>query len=258
MDEKTTESSVEFSLNQLMEIESDRARKEENAKVLQAADQARAQAEVELRTREAEELRIATEDQKRREEEQKRREADARVAAVREGEVEKARLDADNAARLEQMKVSQDHERKKLLISQDEEKQKLRKIAGLISIALVAVALVGGIGAFKLHSAKQADELRHAEELRAANEQISSFQRKLAEQEGVLAQKVAAFGAAKDEVERNAAAEALRKAQEEVNKTKENISAVKFGKGKVPVPGKAVSKKTNNCAPGDPLCSSIP
>ena len=53
MDEKTTESSVEFSLNQLMEIESDRARKEENAKVLQAADQARAQAEVELRTREA-------------------------------------------------------------------------------------------------------------------------------------------------------------------------------------------------------------
>ena len=72
MADKTTESSVEFSLNQLMEIEAERARSEEAAKVQKADEEARAAAEAERKAREAEEARIAAEEQKRREEEQRR------------------------------------------------------------------------------------------------------------------------------------------------------------------------------------------
>ena len=66
--------------------------------------------------------------EKRREEEARKREEEARLAAMHAAEVEKARLDAENAARLEQMKASQHHEREKLAISQDEEKKKLKRL----------------------------------------------------------------------------------------------------------------------------------
>ena len=62
MADKTTESSVEFSLNQLMEIEADRARKEEAARLAKADEAARAAAETERLAREAEEARIAAEE----------------------------------------------------------------------------------------------------------------------------------------------------------------------------------------------------
>jgi colicin import membrane protein len=259
MADKTTESSVEFSLNQLMEIEADRARKEEAARQAAADAEARADAEAELRAREAEEARIAAEEQKRREEESRKREEDARLAAMHSAEVEKARLDAENAARLEQMKASQHHEREKLAISQDEEKKKLRKLTGQISIALVAVALIGGGVAFKLHSDKKANEIRYAEELRQAQEQIASFQRKLADQEAIVAQKVAALAAAKDEVERAAAQAALDKAREEVSKTKQNIQATAAKVTTGPKGGAkgGAAKAACNCQPGDPLCSCL-
>ena len=261
MADKTTESSVEFSLNQLMEIEADRARTEEAAKVAKADEQARAAAEAERIAREAEEARIAAEEQKRRDDEARKREEDARLAAIHAAEVEKARLDAENAARLEQMKASQDHERKKLAISQDEEKKKLQQRTGIISAALVAVALIGGGVAWKLHSAKNEAAVRHAEELRVANEQIDKFKSQLAEQENVLRQRMAERDAAKTEVERAAAQAAIEKAQEAVNQTKANLAkaapmakgpAAKGAGGK---PGAA--KAVCNCTPGDPLCSCL-
>jgi colicin import membrane protein len=259
MADKTTESSVEFSLNQLMEIEAERARKEEAAKLLRADDDARAAAEAERVSREAEEARIAAEEQKRRDEEQRKREEDARLAAIHAAEVEKARLDADNAARLEQMKASQHHEREKLVISQDEEKKQLKTRAAGISIALVAVALIGGGVAFKLHSSKQAAETRHTEELRQANEQIAQFQRKLQDQEAMVRQKETQLATAKDENERAAAQNALNQAREAMNQTKENIKAV-TSKARPSGGGSAkggASKAVCNCTPGDPLCSCL-
>ena len=259
MADKTTESSVEFSLNQLMEIEADRARKEEAARLAKADEEARAAAETERLAREAEEARIAAEEQKRRDDEARKREEEARLAAMHAAEVEKARLDAENAARLEQMKASQHHEREKLAISQDEEKKKLKKLTGQISVALVAVALLGGGVAFKIHSDKKAQEVRYAEELRQAQEQIASFQRKLAEQEGVVAQKVAALAAAKDEVERAAAQAALDKAQKAVAETKGAIEKIspKAGGAKTGGAKAGASKAACNCQPGDPLCSCL-
>jgi colicin import membrane protein len=259
MADKTTESSVEFSLNQLMEIEADRARKEEAARMAKADEEARAAAETERLAREAEEARIAAEEQKRRDDEARKREEEARLAAMHAAEVEKARLDADNAARLEQMKASQHHEREKLAISQDEEKKKLKKLTGQISIALVAVALLGGGVAFKINSDKKAQEIRYAEELRQAQEQIASFQRKLADQEGIVAQKVAALAAAKDEVERAAAQAALDKAQKAVAETKGAIEKIapKAGGAKAGGSKAGAAKAACNCQPGDPLCSCL-
>jgi colicin import membrane protein len=259
MADKTTESSVEFSLNQLMEIEADRARKEEAARLAMANEEARAAAETERLAREAEEARIAAEEQKRRDEDARKREEDARLAAIHAAEVEKARLDAEYAARLEQMKASQHHEREKLAISQDEEKKKLKRLTGQISIALVAVALIGGGVAFKIHSAKQASEARLAEELRQAQEQVASFQRKLQEQETIVAQKQAALAAAKDEVERASAQAALDKAQKAVAETQSAIAKIapKTGGAKAGGAKSGGAKAACNCQPGDPLCSCL-
>ncbi len=259
MADKTTESSVEFSLNQLMEIEADRARKEESARLAKADDEARAAAEAERVAREAEEGRIAAAEQQRRDEEVRKREEEARLAAIHAAEVEKARLDAENAARLEQMKASQHHEREKLAISQDEEKKQLKKLTAQISLALVAVALLGGGVAFKIHNDKKAQEVRYAEELRQAQEQIASFQRKLSEQESVVAQKVAALAAAKDEVERASAQAALEKAQKAAAETRGAIEKISPKNGGAKTGGAKAggAKATCNCQPGDPLCSCL-
>ena len=257
MADKTTESSVEFSLNQLMEIEADRARSEEAARSAQAEADARSAAELELRAREAEEARIAAEEQRRRDEDARKREESARLAAIHAAEVEKARLEAENAARLEQLKAAQHHEREKLAISENEEKKRLKKLTVQISLALIGVALAGGGVAYKIHAAKQASEARLAEELRQAQAQVASFERKLRDQEAVVEHTKSALLAAKDEAERAALQSALDKARAEVDKTKQSIKEATPRGAKGGGAKGGGNKAVCNCQPGDPLCSCL-
>ena len=137
------DSSVLFSLQELMTLEKDRVRAEEQleqeaekAFVRQRhADEARRLADEEARLRDAEELR--------RREAQRSREESARVDAIRQAEVERARLETESAGRLEQLKRQQEHEKELAMLHQDRGKKRLRAFA-FSTVALLVIALIGG------------------------------------------------------------------------------------------------------------------
>src|SRR5688572_30619093 len=105
------ESSVLFSLKELMNLEEDRIRSEEADKAAAAAAAEKARVEAERAARMAEEQRIQAEQERRRLDDQRSREEAARLEAIRVGELEKARVEAEQRARLEAMAAQQHHER---------------------------------------------------------------------------------------------------------------------------------------------------
>lgn len=159
------ESSVLFSLKELMTLEQDRVRQEEDLeRQAEAAIATRQREEQERRARE-EEARMRAEEEARRQSEQRAREENARIEAIRQAEIERARLDAENAARLEQMKRLQDHEAELARLSQDRGKKRLRGIvAGTIALFVVAL----GAGGFVIH--------RQAEQQRALEGQLAGLE----------------------------------------------------------------------------------
>src|SRR5580700_4882933 len=137
------ESSVLFSLKELMNLEEDRIRQEESARKAKQEAELQARLDAERRQREEEEARLQGETNRRRAEEQRVREEQARVEAIRHAEVEKARLDAENAARIEAMRHQQEHERHLQSIKQDKHKRNL-----LIAAVGAALLLVFGAVGF--------------------------------------------------------------------------------------------------------------
>src|SRR4029079_14593989 len=81
------ESSVLFSLNQLMNLEQQRLREEEEAARARSLAEAAARRLDEQRAREEEEARVRVEVARRRAEETQRREAEARLDAIRMAEL---------------------------------------------------------------------------------------------------------------------------------------------------------------------------
>ena len=132
------ESSVLFSLKELMSLEEDRIKQEEDARrrAEDAALQAK-QAE-ENRARAEEEARLRAADEKRRAEDFRTREEQARVDAIKHGELERARLEAENRARMETLARQQAHEKEIHALSQDKSKKNLKLIIGLVVGALAS------------------------------------------------------------------------------------------------------------------------
>ena len=88
------ESSVLFSLKELMNLEENRIKEEEAEKDRRARHEAETRASAERAARDAEERRLREEEERRRSEEQRQREEAARLEAIRHGEIEKARAEA--------------------------------------------------------------------------------------------------------------------------------------------------------------------
>jgi colicin import membrane protein len=105
------ESSVLFSLKELMNLEEDRIKNEEADRTAAANAAEKARADAELAARNAEESRIRAEEERRRVDEQRTREEAARLDAIRTAEIEKARIEAEQRARMEAMAAQQQHER---------------------------------------------------------------------------------------------------------------------------------------------------
>jgi colicin import membrane protein len=251
------ESSVLFSLKELMSLEEDRIRSEEAERTAAAAAAEKARVDAERAARDAEEHRIRAEEERRRLEDQRSREEAARLEAIRVAEIEKARIDAEGRARMEAMAAQQAHERNLAAIKQDESKKSLRKT--LIGI-IAAVVVVGGLATFlvvknyqdnQARIAAQAEEQRQlADEKAKLQEQAKAAQAKI---DGLLSQ----LSSAKDDATRLALQKQL---QDEQQKQQDALSAKKTGGGG-PRSGAAASpggsKPPCNCTPGDPLCSCL-
>lgn len=250
------ESSVLFSLKELMNLEEDRIRTEEQHKAAtaQAAEQARAAQE--RAAREAEEQRIRDEQERRRIEDVRGREEAARLEAIRHGEIEKARVEAEKQAQLAAMATQQQHERQLAAIKGDEQKKSLRN--WLIGGGIFAVLVVGGIGAFAYnnHITAVKEQQRLAAEARTANEERDAAKRELATKEAAIKGLENDVANEKDEKKK-----ALLQAQlAEAKKEAEGIQGKIRGGGPVgarpggDTGGAAAPPKPCGCNKLDPLC----
>lgn len=246
------ESSVLFSLKELMNLEEDRIRQEEDQKRRAEEEAARARAEAERRVREEEEARIRAAEEKRRGEEQRSREEAARLEAIRHAEVEKARLDAENAARIEQMRHQQEHERQLAMVTQDKSKKRLVLIAVGIGVLFI-VGLVGGVVALT-NAAKQKEQLQA--QLTDLTSKQEENQRKMNELNDKLAK-------ATTPEEKAALQAQLDDARQKAADLAADQQAVKSGQHVATHHSTGVSAPVQHlpkchCAAGDPLCSEIP
>jgi colicin import membrane protein len=245
MAEQQKESSVLFSLKELMNLEEDRIREEETQKEAQAKAELEARQAAERAAREAEEARLRAEEEARRNEEQRRREDAARLDAIRIGEIEKAKSEAEHRARFETMTAQQAHEATLVALTQDKNKKRLQIGIGVTVGALLIVGVVGGI-TFKQHqdeAAKKAQILEAQrkdteERLRRLQSDFEMANRKEQELQASLAN-------AKDEATR-------AKLQSELEQQRK---ATQAAGARVRGGGSGESKpKPKNCQPGDPLC----
>jgi colicin import membrane protein len=241
------ESSVLFSLKELMGLEEDRIREEEAEKeaAARAANEARLAAE--RAARDAEEARIRAEEEERQKEESRRKEEAARLEAIRVAEIERARVEADHHAHLASVAAQQQHEAAMAALSQDRHKKRLQIMVGVIG----GVLLIGGVAATVLVQQNKAESERRsaveAASRKEAEEKLERLQKEFelaAKKEAELTRQLAG---AKDEVDRARIQNDLDKAKKE----KANAGGGIRG-GATPKSGGGQAKPA--CNPNDPLC----
>lgn len=138
--EQQKESSVLFSLQELMSLEKSRVDEEEQRRRQQAEAETQAKLEAERRSRAEQEQRIRDEDERRRQAELRRRMEEAQIEAAKLAEIEKRRLEEQHRLQMEAVTQQQAHERQ----IQQIQAQK-RKGAHPALLASIAVALLGAI-----------------------------------------------------------------------------------------------------------------
>lgn len=243
------ESSVLFSLKELMNLEEDRIKQEETERQKQEQAVIQARLDAERKAREEEEARIAAAEEARRQQEQRQREESTRLDAIRHGEVEKARLDAENAARLEQLRAQQAHDLNLTAIKQDKSKKNLTYIAAGVGFLLV---LAIGIGSYAVKV--QSDK---AEALQAQLGELSS------EREALRQKMETASGEerARLQAELDAKDDAIKNLKDHPNTVQQAPTshpvAHPAGNGGGTTKAPTANKPPCNCTPGDPLCSCL-
>lgn len=249
MSQEQKESSVLFSLNELFNLEQDRIKQEEAAKI-QAAELAR-QAEEENRRRAiaAEEQRLREEEERKRAEEARQREEAARLEALRLAEIERARVTAEEQARLESMRQQQAHAQELAKITQDKKKKNLTI---LVAVAAFVLVLGGSLAGYALYSAnkeaKEKDRIARLEQERKQQE-LEALQRKLEEQDKRVSNLMDSLANAKDEAAKAKIEAELASAQREQSNIRRSVGNINKG-GKADTP-----KAPCTCAQGDPMCS---
>ncbi len=239
------ESSVLFSLKELMSIEEDRIQAEEHASEEEVRQEEVARIQAEQTARSAEEARVQAEEERRRQDEQRQREEEARIAAIGHAEMAKAQAETENKARLDAMTAQQAHEQKLVALRQDKIKKRLQRAA--IALAVLVIA-GGGIGGYMWVQNMQEQALA----LKTQQDQIDRQKAKLAkdakereEQDKKIATLTAALAQAST--------------PEEVAKIRAELATAqkKSVGGRVRTRGVKVKKPGGGrkaCAPGDPLC----
>ncbi|EYF02450.1 hypothetical protein [Chondromyces apiculatus] len=247
------ESSVLFSLKELMNLEEDRIKTEEHAKAAAATAAEQARLDAERRAREAEESRIRAEEERRRVEEQRSREEAARLDAIRHAEVERARVEAEQHARIAALSAQQEHEQKLAALKHDESKKKLRKLLiGVVSGVVVLGALAGFLVKREIDERDRQTAAQQAA-MAEANEKLAKLEAERVNSEKKEAELKRQLDSAKDEATRLALQKQLEAEQEKQKQIKGAAAGAGAGKGA----GAGAGSKPCNCSPGDPLCSCL-
>ena len=248
------ESSVLFSLKELMNLEEDRIKTEEGDRVKAQEEAERARLDAERRAREAEEARIRGEEERRRQEEQRTREEQARLDAIRHAEVEKARAESEQRARMEEIARQQEHERQLTALKEDQGKKRLRNLLfGLAAVVVLAVG-AGGYIFWDTHQKQivkdalvEADKQKLRDEADAAKKKLAANEAQQKELESQLAN-------AADPEEKKRLEAKIAELQGEQKKLG-GPGGFRPGTGGGATPPPPTTKKA--CRKGDPLCDDL-
>jgi colicin import membrane protein len=248
------ESSVLFSLKELMSLEENRIKEEEADKEAVARAEADAKAAAERAARDAEERRLRAEEEARRTEEQRRKEEATRLDAIRHGELEKARAETEHRSRMEALAVQQAHEQQIAALNSDQGKKRLKLVVGIISAVLVIGGIATGVvlsnnakeqkAKEAIAAAQQAETQKQLDALKSQYDEAQKHQEELERQRD----------SAKDEATR-------ARLEAELSKAKKDTQAAGAAVGAVRSTGPAKSgggsSKPCACTAGDPLCSCL-
>jgi colicin import membrane protein len=244
------ESSVLFSLKELMNLEEDRIKQESEEKKRRAETEAQTRLEAERRAREQEQARLTAEEERRRNEDLRKREESARIDAIRHAEVEKARVEAEQRARIEAMSKQQEHERQLSALHHDEHKKKLQRQVLFIGGG-AAIVIAVGVGWY--FGVKQPADERRAAEVAAAQvqreEEVKKLQKQLEDQQAKVGELMQQLASTQDEKTRAELKAKLADAQRQQQAFVRQVTA--------PKPAGDKPKPPCNCQPGDPLCSCL-
>ncbi len=252
------ESSVMFSLKELMNLEEDRIKSEEEERLTMQRDEERARLDGEQRGRDAEAARLHAEAERRRQEEQRGREEQARLEAIGHAELERVRAETEQRARMEGIARQQEHERQLLTLKQDQRGGALRN--QLIGVSVVAILGLGGLGYFLYDQSNKAAQAKSvaAAETRQRADEAEAMKKQLAIQEAdrkLLQEQLSASTTPEEKARLQAKIDELATA----NKGSTGTPSVRqYGTGvtttttpTAPVSGHKACKK------GDPLCSDL-
>lgn len=241
-----SESSVLFSLSELMDLESERLLEEESARREQARAQARARELEERKLREVEEERLRLADEARRRADLRRREEEARFAAIALAELEKARHQAESEARLHLLAQSQEHEQKLLCLREDRAKRRLRRLV----VASLVVSVAVGVGGYAWVSAAKRET-----EAKVAQMQLEATERRRILEERIegLTRKMNQLGAAESNRRQQMQREidVLRKQQDVPSLQTAPSRGDRTTRPRLPQPPAAIP---SGCQEGDPMC----
>lgn len=244
------ESSVLFSLKELMSIEDQRLREEEAAARKRADDELQARLLAEARAKEAEEARVRAEEERRRVFEAQRREEEAKLEAMRMAEVEKARVAAEQKARLEAMEKQQEHEHKLAQLTHDKQKKRLQRLVTFGSLGALLL-FGGGAGYYFGVLVPDMEKQRAAQEAQLAAEKLDRerLQRDFDEKSAKVDKLLSDLRLAQSQAETERLKRELDAAQKDRDKAKSSFQNV--AKKDQPANTKCV------CPEGDPLCGCL-
>jgi colicin import membrane protein len=196
---------------------------------------------------------LNAEEERRRSEEQRKKEEAARLEAIRHAEIEKARVEAEQRAKLEAMTQQQAHQLQLSTLQHDEHKKKLQRTVTFGGLGAVVVVIAG---IFLFVSKSKENDAREAA-ARAAlvqqAEESKKLQAQLAEQSQKVNDLLAQVASAQDDKTRAELKAKLADAQQKQADLVKRRAPSGGGGESSPKP----AKKDCNCQPGDPLCSCL-
>ncbi len=168
------ESSVLFSLKELMSLEENRIREEEDAKKRAAEAEVQARAEAERRAREEEEGRLRAEEERRRQDEMRRKMEEAQIEAAKHAEIEKRKLEEQHRLQMEALAHQQRHEKEIAVVNATKRKGIHPGVLAAIGVALLS-AVIAVVFFVAIKPAQEAKEAVTKAQTLAASDDPSSW-----------------------------------------------------------------------------------
>jgi len=238
----TKESSVVFSIEELMRIEKERIAEE------QAAALAMERAEIErqeARERQAEEAEIER-DKVRRLEKFRQLGEEARLEGIKNAQIEKARREFQHRAHMEMLAAELAHEERIAAVTNDGSKRNLKRIAAFAVGCLLVFAVGGGLLWARASSRMDAEAANLASQTQAVQAERDRLKRDLDEKDRKVRDLEYQLETTPNAADRADISNRLNQAKKDSDDTRRQMGPRNWG-----------VKPPCACPPGDPMCPCL-